>query len=706
MPSVVASSVSYCQDPVFLFIQQFDVVYYNDNQSIFFDISAASIENNLNVTANLLLNIYGMTPLNVSVDLCTLFSGALCPFPTYNFTGSDTLSLPESLDISNNIPSIAFIVPDLEGFVQLILTETSTGDTKACIQATLSNGWSMHQPAVVWATGALAIVSLAASFVYSIHPASVVVYRVLDLLSLFQAIASSAFLHLNYPVVYISFCLNFAWAVGLFSSSSSIQHAIDNMRYRTGGQLANSTDSSAVALVNRGLSPYNAYVVPTSQEVFIESTASTLVVTEGQTANLSVLAATHASVMNKTALEHLSSLYEIQTVTSQSSNVLQAGIPIYTNSINIGTANAFMTVFIVVLIAFVVLLGVLGICYAVVFVMAYRPSPQQEQWRKHKAACLAWIYGWLLRFAFIVLFPIMVFAFYQWTLNDSWLSILLAVIAFLGIAASILYPAFLIMKRARSSRQMLYSEPLSILSLGVLCVPYREPRYYFFIPIISASVLKALFIAFAKTNGEVQIILLLAVEFLLLIAHLVLRPYRSRGGDVFSSYISVSRLVSVGLMIAFVERLDVKAIPRVVIGLVVAVIFSVAILITTINLAIHSGIFQMLWKQVRPQRSQRQLASSDKSPIDEKTMSPAGEEKAPEQAQAPEYPDVFAKSEAQIKSKPTPLEPDSSENSCFSSADMSPSSRRAGSHASTSSPLPLGSYRLSAESSSPLHDAS
>jgi hypothetical protein len=58
----------------------------------------------------------------------------------YNFTGTDTLTLPPSLTIPVNI----YKIPDLEGF--FVLTEVGTGAIKACIQATISNG-SAHQPA-------------------------------------------------------------------------------------------------------------------------------------------------------------------------------------------------------------------------------------------------------------------------------------------------------------------------------------------------------------------------------------------------------------------------------------------------------------------------------------------------------------------------------------------------------------------------------
>lgn len=132
MIRTVTSSVTYCSPPETLLIQQFDIAYFAKNQSIWFNISAASVvrgsllskalphfplkDPNVNVTANVMLNVYGMHPVNFTIDLCSLFSGALCPLPMYNFTGSDSIPIPSSLGVSDKIPSIAFQIPDLEAY--------------------------------------------------------------------------------------------------------------------------------------------------------------------------------------------------------------------------------------------------------------------------------------------------------------------------------------------------------------------------------------------------------------------------------------------------------------------------------------------------------------------------------------------------------------------------------------------------------------
>ena len=90
---------------------------------------------NVNVSANLFLNVYGMHPVNITLDICQLFNGGLCPLPLYVFNGSETITLPSSIKVSSQIPRIAYKIPDLEAFAQLTLTEVGTGFFKTRVSA-------------------------------------------------------------------------------------------------------------------------------------------------------------------------------------------------------------------------------------------------------------------------------------------------------------------------------------------------------------------------------------------------------------------------------------------------------------------------------------------------------------------------------------------------------------------------------------------
>jgi hypothetical protein len=342
-------------------------------------------EPNINVTANLFLNVYGMHPFNVTINLCSILGGALCPLPMYNFTGTDSITLPFSLGITHKIPAIAYKIPDLEAFAQLTLIEVGTNNVKACIQSTLSNGWTTHQTAVEWTTGGLSLLALLSSMWHSLSPDSLVPSRLPDLLHLYQSIAITGLLKLNYPSIYREFTLNFAWSIGLLftSSTSTVQNAINDIRHHTGGGMAGAA-GSAVELVNRKLSPYN---VPAGDFVFSQGLARLF-----HSPFLTMLATIN---MTSTLLDGTTEAGNVATVTS--ANVLDAGVPIYVNSIHIATANAFMTVFISALILVAIALALFVLGYTMLHALDRLGWRNDKQWVEVKYTYPSFVKAWGLR---------------------------------------------------------------------------------------------------------------------------------------------------------------------------------------------------------------------------------------------------------------------------------------------------------------------
>lgn len=561
------SSVSYCAPPENLLVEHFDVAYFPSNNSLVFNVSAASVQANVNVSANLFLNVYGMHPINVTLDICQFFNGGLCPLPLYVFNGSETITLPSSIKVSQ-IPRIAYKIPDIEAFAQLTLTEVGTGELKACIQSTLSNGWSTHQPGVSWGIGGIAFIALFSAAWQSFLADSIAPFRLLDLLGLYQTIASSGFFDLNYPVIYRAFTLNFSWAMGLFSqsSTSSMQGSITNMRHLTGGNLAGSAAGGSVALVNRKLSPYSANQARSLIDLSV-STGQVLTSRDGP----------------------IPVVREVQTVTAQSSNVLDAGVPIYANSIGIATANTFMTAFFSALILLAIALALLVIIYGVIALI----SRNRPQWIKTQFPTVA--HSWLLRIALICFFPLVTFTLYQWTLKDSWLSTLISVITFLAIVGIVGGAVTRVLLFGR--RSSLWLLPDDLPAHEPLYGQYRIQRYCFFVLPLIAMFIRAMLIASAKNNGTVQIVIVVCIELSLLLSHVVLKPGKTRRADILGVFLSVIRLVTAGLLIAFIVPVALPPIPRVVIGIIVLVLFSIAVVVMFFNTLWNLGLRRLQSQQ-------------------------------------------------------------------------------------------------------------
>lgn len=85
--ALYTNAVTYCAEAKAVLIDQFDIAYWKQNNSVTFSFSFASVQENLNVSANLYLNDYGNQLFNETIDICSILSGVLCPLPQVNFTG-------------------------------------------------------------------------------------------------------------------------------------------------------------------------------------------------------------------------------------------------------------------------------------------------------------------------------------------------------------------------------------------------------------------------------------------------------------------------------------------------------------------------------------------------------------------------------------------------------------------------------------------
>ncbi len=149
---------------------------------------------------------------------------------------------------------------------------------------------------------------------------------------------------------------------------------------------------------------------------------------------------------------------------------------------------------------------------------------------------------------------------------------------------------------------------------GPLYGQYRIQRYYFFALPLLATFIRSILIAAAKNKGTVQIIGVVCVELFLLLSHVVLKPGKTRRSDVLSIYLAITRLVTAGLLIAFIVPVALPPIPRVVIGLVVLVLFSIAVVVMFFNTLWNLGL-QHLWVR-RPFAALRSRGTSSQGSVE------------------------------------------------------------------------------------------
>lgn len=165
------------------------------------------------------------------------------------------------------------------------------------------------------------------------------------------------------------------------------------------------------------------------------------------------------------------------------------------------------------------------------------------------------------------------------------------------MTSALVYSVFFIFYLSkREHPEILFNNTRHLVSLGPLYDTLRLPRYYYSVVPLSVLFIKALVIAFGSANGLAQLIVLIIIEIGSLGTTVILRPYQTRGGDVLSNTLASGRILATGLSFAFVERFNIGAITRVVVGIVMALIFSLCVVLMFFNLLTNLGL-RSLWRE-------------------------------------------------------------------------------------------------------------
>lgn len=321
------------------------------------------------------------------------------------------------------------------------------------LQTVLSNGKTTKQDAVSYATGGVAAAALVGSFAHSFFPhtpASVghaapagPEWGVVTILQFFQSVSVSGLLSLQYPHLYQSFTLNFGWALGLIKIDK-IERAIDKMRLKTG------SDKPGYSALNNGTTGENdsGAATPFFNVTGITGGGGLTNVVDLGFFDLTSSVHTISKRQSSEIINNLTST-QLPTVDNMATDAIQSGIGVYTERLGIPDVNAWATVFFVFLlfcaIMLATLLGVLIVLEIVVVTVGKRKG---ETWIKAarreygyfattnalRIVSLAAFRGlsWqeltgsrrhsLLLKVLISYATLSTFAFYQFTIRDSWLS--------------------------------------------------------------------------------------------------------------------------------------------------------------------------------------------------------------------------------------------------------------------------------------------
>jgi len=507
---------------------------------------------------------------------------------------------------ANEIPSIAFNIPDLEGEAKMELKALDGGQGLACIQSEVTNGKTVEAPAVSYIAFGIAGAALLVSGFSALGNAGTTgghspSPNFGDVIGWFQSIAVNGMLSNQYPPVYRSFSKNFAFSGGLLPWNS-MQTSIDNFRKATGGNL---TEDSISYLRNATL-VYKDGASASSSGTFTKRafgsffepylvTRDTAASVNGTQAGNGTVAATNGTTPDGDKVTHI-----------------VHGIQGYVEQLTIPQANTFMTVLLIFAIVIAAIAVGILLLKAILETWALFGSFPKKltNFRKRYWGLLARTITNLI----LLLYGVWtLYCVFQFTNGDSWAAKLLAGVT-LGLFTAILaFFTFRIWQLAQRYQKMegnsaaLFEDKETWRKYSLFYDNYKRGYWWLFMPAIVYMFAKGCVIAAGNGHGLAQTSGQLIVESLMLILVLGTRPFATTAGNWINVGIQVVRVLSVVCILVFVEELGVAQSTKTITGVVLIAVQSVLTVVLAILIAVNAIIVCV---RENPHRKQRKQAGT------------------------------------------------------------------------------------------------
>ncbi|KAF7542806.1 hypothetical protein G7Z17_g11254 [Cylindrodendrum hubeiense] len=538
-------------------VNALDMKYDEGSQMVVFNLAGTS-DKQRNVSATLAVVAYGKTVYETEFNPCKLatYIPQLCPLPAGDFSANGSQQISE--EWAGKVPSIAFQVPDISAQATLRLYKQDTEDQVACIQSQVTNGKTISLPAikylavgVIGASFALSGVSAALSSGGGGGGSGVPSPSFTETVGWFQGMAMNGMLSVDYPTVYRSFTKNFGFSVGVVPWST-LQTSIDNFRSSTGGNL---TNDSFEVLQN-----------------------ATLVYSDNST-----------SAVNETSFKIRRALHEFGHLIARDSSdndtditniqLTVSGITAYVQQLSVPKSNTFMTVLLIVaIVVAAIVVGILLVKVILEFWALFGSFPQSlSGFRKHYWGSIARAITSLI----MLLYGIWVlYCVFQFTQGDSWAAKTLAGVTlaiFTGILAFFSWKIWSTarkLKNAEGDPKGLYQDKEIWVKYSLFYESYKKDYWWLFVPTIVYLFAKGCALAIGDGHGMSQTIAQLVVEACMLGLLLWSRPFERKSGNVIGIMIQVVRVLSVVVILVFVEQFAIDQTTKTVAGVVLIAVQS------------------------------------------------------------------------------------------------------------------------------------
>ncbi|RSM09346.1 hypothetical protein CEP52_004162 [Fusarium oligoseptatum] len=533
---LTSNSLNSCQRQSLFSASLFKVTITPNNSMVTVDLSAsASVEGY--VVFDVSLDVYGYRFFHDKFDPCNgeLKLSQMCPMTPGNIDSKFNFDLGDTLD---QIPGIAYGIPDLDATIRAFINLTDTGESVACVEADFSTGKTVEQISVKWVTAIIIGLGLVSSAVTSLlgygNAAAHLAANTLSLFSYFQAQAIVGLTGIHMPPIVEAWTQNFQWTMGIIKMDW-MQDIFTWFQRATGG-------------------------TPASIFHFLGSASV-------QVAKRSLDGLVPRSVMHHAA-RGLDGLIKRGNIELASGSYI-----VYASS------STFLTLIFATIIV-VLSKFALDLCVKQAWVKRDRFLEFRTEWRTI-------LKGILLRLIFMGFPGIVILSVWEFTQADSPALVLLAVFYFFGMLLILVSAAFTIIRLAafKDPTYSLFGDSRVLNKWGFLYIQFRASGYYFIVPLIAYILVKGFFIALGQHNGDLQAIALVVIEAAPMITSTVMLPYMDKSTNSLNIAIYVLNFLNAICLVILTNVFGMPAMGPSVTGVILVLFnaaFSLILLLMTI----------------------------------------------------------------------------------------------------------------------------
>ncbi|KAI5958845.1 FLC2 [Candida theae] len=542
---IQSTSLLTCMENSQFTASYFDVVYYPGNKTVYFNINAiSSIDAKVGAYINLI--VYGLNVLQRNVSLCDIdYTGQgnnpLCPL-TSGHINLDT-SMEVSSSIANQIPGVAFTVPDVDARVRVLFYDLDSLDQLACVEAILSNGKSVQTKYAGWPIAAISGLGVITSGVISVighsSTAAHIASNSMSLFVYFQSLAIIAMMAVaRVPPIAAAWAQNFMWSVGLIKIGF-VQDISNWYIQATGGT---PTDIIGASYLSISVQKFAKRSLEWIEGVRNYDTGLS------KRANILLDSDTYGTADNLDP-----DLYSTNEKASNLSGkiLVLRGIQRVAYLAKIEITDVFMTGICFLLFFGFVMVVCLMLFKAIVEILTRSKVIRAEKFNEYRQQWGAIIKGSLYRLLIIALPQVSVLCIWELTTRDSVGTVVVAVFLLVITLVLLIQAAARVFLMGRNSTNnfknpayLLFGDVKFLNRFGFLYAQYRADCYWFIWVSLFYIFIKSLFVAVLQKHGKPQSVIVWAIELIHLVVVSWIRPFMDKRTNAFNITISVFNFIN------------------------------------------------------------------------------------------------------------------------------------------------------------------